>query len=489
MRQSSIGLVGAVLILGIAGALNISWLSRYPDIAFPVLLILIGFTGLVPLIIIWRRPGWDLFEPILVSSLFVFPNVIALYNKYYLTEPSFHYGEIVGFQYGEGMTIVAGFNFILLSFILVGYYVQLDWYDSVPTGLVPSSDEKIIKITRAFAALYMFIGVASYVVILFATPLHTNPFYLYQNTVPRSQIFSDVNFLVQFSQYMYIGLFLWMATTVAKKRVPSIVQILLLFSITGALLLLGGRGRTIKILVIVSVFMYYVIIRRVVETNPRYIKLKKDKIHQLLKEIAIPAFGFILILTVLILGILRAQRAGGVQNALYSINLMRILTLGNTDGRNFEYLLILIERVPNTFGYYYGTSYFRAILNFIPRALWAEKPPLTIGSTLRRVVFPEASGGRPPGVAGVFYANFGAPGVVIGGLASGILLRSGYELFKEYATSPIVVLLYSIFIVEFVVIGAFNNGAIFSFLWHVAPVIPVLAIHKWLSRSENQQRS
>jgi len=464
----------AQVIMGISG---VEWLARQPDTVFPILLVLIGIVGLIPLIVIWRRPGWDLFEPILVYSLLSFPGLIALYNEYYLLPDTFARGGEIRFGYTEGMTIVAVLNFLLILFTVVGYYLRFDWYDSALVGLFPDSDSQMIKTTRAFAALLMLIGVASYVVILFATPLHTNPFYLYQNTVPRSQIFADVNFLIKFTQYMYIGLFLWITATVANGHASSARHVVPLLTIAGALVLLGGRARVIKVLLIFIIFTYYVIIRRIINAEARYLRLKRDRIHRVLKEATIPAVGVLFIFGVIILGALRRGQADGVQEVVSSIDLIRILTLGNADGASNEVLLILIENVPSEFGYYYGASYVRSLLNFIPRALWAEKPPLTIGSTLRRVVFPNQTGGRPPGQAGVFYANFGALGIIIGGLALGVLLRSAYETFTEHATSPIAVLLYSVFVVEFVVIGGLNNGTIFSFLWHIIPIVLLLFVH------------
>ncbi len=84
----------------------------------------------------------------------------------------------------------------------------------------------------------------------------------------------------------------------------------------------------------------------------------------------------------------------------------------------------IVGRVPQDVDLLYGWNYLGTLLNFVPRAIWEEKPR-GIGSYVTKYLYGTKGeiqledsepkvGGNPPGPTGALYWNFYIPGVVLG---------------------------------------------------------------------------
>ena len=104
--------------------------------------------------------------------------------------------------------------------------------------------------------------------------------------------------------------------------------------------------------------------------------------------------------------------------------------------------LLMLDTVPHKSPFDYGSSYLRIFSTFIPRVVWPDKPyygreewvaAWIAGSEFKRH---KNFTGPAIGILGATHLNGGAVGtfIVFAGLA--ILLRTGYEYFRRYASSP-----------------------------------------------------
>ena len=83
----------------------------------------------------------------------------------------------------------------------------------------------------------------------------------------------------------------------------------------------------------------------------------------------------------------------------------------------------VVGRVPHDVGFLYGRTYVGALLFFVPRALWENKPRATgpyvakylynTTGNVQMAASPPVVGGIPPGDVGAAYWNFWIPGVVV----------------------------------------------------------------------------
>ncbi|MBB4091146.1 hypothetical protein [Salinibacter ruber] len=91
----------------------------------------------------------------------------------------------------------------------------------------------------------------------------------------------------------------------------------------------------------------------------------------------------------------------------------------------------IVGRVPQEVDFLYGRTYLGALFNFVPRAIWEQKPRGTgpyvakyLYGTTGDVQIEDSEpqgGGVPAGPTGALYWNFFVPGVVFGWLIFGVV--------------------------------------------------------------------
>jgi oligosaccharide repeat unit polymerase len=136
-------------------------------------------------------------------------------------------------------------------------------------------------------------------------------------------------------------------------------------------------------------------------------------------------FSIVLIIFFIFLNFLRSSHDFGegyeedseILNTInYIQNMRSIDTFYNTS--------FIIENFPNNYNYYYGETYFAALVMFIPRSIWNEKPvsfaaPLGVLQRLDTQDFTFEDWNSinqfslSPGFIGEAWANFGILGVII----------------------------------------------------------------------------
>lgn len=137
-------------------------------------------------------------------------------------------------------------------------------------------------------------------------------------------------------------------------------------------------------------------------------------------------------------------------------------------GRAFDNFIILLMGVPESYSFQFGTTFLRVFTNFVPRPLWTQKPPLTVGNEFASIFFPLRNGGIPIGPFALSYLNFWIFGVVFLPFVAGVLYKSLYTFLRENVENRSVILLYVMTLVHFRK-GISNNSL---FAWLIS--IPIL---------------
>ncbi|MBI3247447.1 MAG: oligosaccharide repeat unit polymerase [Deltaproteobacteria bacterium] len=143
--------------------------------------------------------------------------------------------------------------------------------------------------------------------------------------------------------------------------------------------------------------------------------------------------------------------------------------------------LPVIARVPDEVDLLYGQSYVSALLFFIPRALWLDKPR-GAGALNGRINFGHTTGGVPVGAVTEAYWNFHIPGVVVIFFLYGLFHRWLAEMFILYAHRPAMWVLYVLTLFSFV-----PNSI--SLVVYFQRMIPTVALLYWMGAFSFDKRS
>jgi oligosaccharide repeat unit polymerase len=98
---------------------------------------------------------------------------------------------------------------------------------------------------------------------------------------------------------------------------------------------------------------------------------------------------------------------------------------------SLSHLVFILEQVPMNHDFLYGKSILGILAYSVPRILFPDKP-YPIGMLFTQVFFPNTflnGSGVTPSLLVDFYWNFGIPGIMLGMLGFGILIRT----FNNYA--------------------------------------------------------
>ena len=112
----------------------------------------------------------------------------------------------------------------------------------------------------------------------------------------------------------------------------------------------------------------------------------------------------------------------------------------------FDHFMVITQDYDSVGDYHWGRDFYRGLIGVIPRAIWPGKPDqITTGSWFRAKYYPSwTEGGRPIGVIGEWYLNFGILGILFGCFFSGNLLRAFYDNIESSGGDPRAAFLYII---------------------------------------------
>ncbi|WP_336362057.1 hypothetical protein [Halalkalicoccus salilacus] len=455
-----------IIAVTVAGA-AIAWVEWSP---FPLIAgLLLSLAG-IPWLLSVRSGRFDLFEPAVFKSLFIFMLAIAYIQRLYYEPREYTNLSELSTPFEAGFTTVGVLYIAYFAVLLGAYYLYRPPTISLPQRLSLRGRETVL---RRIGLGYIMVGLVGFVYLLWVVTAG-NPLLLYTTSVSRSQLFEGLGPVVLIANMTYIGYFLWILATMSRRELPSAAQILTLPVIVGLISLLGGRAAVIRIGIVLAILGYYAALRgfagydRSDSTVFRFVQRLHPTTHLLL----LPVFW-----TVASVFLIGAQAAGSDEspiNALRSADPLRIVSAG-VHNDTFDNMIALMEMVPAEMGYQYGAFYLRVILNFIPRAIWPGKPVSTEGGVIRRWAIPEGSGGLPPGDMGSFYMNAGIPGIIIGAIIYGVLLKLTYWTLYQNRNLLLTLFTFALVMAHLVPYGLVNN-ALTAFLEDVVLLLPAFAV-------------
>ncbi len=140
----------------------------------------------------------------------------------------------------------------------------------------------------------------------------------------------------------------------------------------------------------------------------------------------------------------------------------------------------ILEAIPDRLPYEWGRTLLTGFFAWIPRELWPEKPVANVDNEIGRVVFgydAYGASGVPPGLVAEMFWNFSFPGVIMGCLFLGYLLRVIEAYLSAYAGQRNITLLY---VVSFMLLGLSFMGSSVTMViigWLVSFVPMYLVLH------------
>jgi oligosaccharide repeat unit polymerase len=114
----------------------------------------------------------------------------------------------------------------------------------------------------------------------------------------------------------------------------------------------------------------------------------------------------------------------------------------------------IVNMVPESINYRFGSTLLNWVVFPIPRSLWPSKP-VNLGQELGVLIYARGEGvvggGAPPLIAGELYLNFSIVGVLLGGIVFGILIGGIAARLRPLSGQETgLAILYTIFMTRFV---------------------------------------
>jgi hypothetical protein len=172
------------------------------------------------------------------------------------------------------------------------------------------------------------------------------------------------------------------------------------------------------------------------------------KIRKITFSYAFSGMLVLLIIYMLMLGI-RANKGQTTDIRLSSyLNINKTVgtVIGGRDFADIVTLAHIVRAVPDQLQLEYGKTLWVLITRPVPRSIWPNKPS-NHGIHLKKVLFNRwwlKGGETPPTLIGEFYWNFHFPGVIVGMLLFGIIMRTLYEYVRQFSDNLLIVTLYGI---------------------------------------------
>lgn len=145
----------------------------------------------------------------------------------------------------------------------------------------------------------------------------------------------------------------------------------------------------------------------------------------------------------------------------------------------------ITEAVPEVLPYANGDTIVSWLASPIPRAMWPEKPIISLGPTVGIVIFGNARTGIPPGLVAESYWNFGIGGMLVIPMLAGVGVGWGYRRLAPFARqSPAAALLFAGVVVR-VGIDMTSNSIGYALLQAVQGLLVLVPV-AWLVGSSRE---
>lgn len=121
------------------------------------------------------------------------------------------------------------------------------------------------------------------------------------------------------------------------------------------------------------------------------------------------------------------RAAGGASSGQEEVSWGDALGDALVFNRNFGDATItshIVHHVPEILPYQSGATIAGYLIAPVPRAIWPDKPLISVGPQIGSAIYGNERSGVPPGMFGDMYLNFGVAGILLGSVALGLILAA-----------------------------------------------------------------
>ena len=160
------------------------------------------------------------------------------------------------------------------------------------------------------------------------------------------------------------------------------------------------------------------------------------------KRVSVVSLGIVGLVAMSVFGLMTAMRFSDQQGTTDKFINPIIALAESGNGLSLSGTTIIMDGVPERMNYKLGTTYFTWLVAPIPRTVWSGKPEISLGKEIKSEIFGQRAvkSGRPPGVLGEGYINFGIVGFLASAFVVGFLFRLVANSFLPVLTSNLVVI-------------------------------------------------
>ena len=109
-----------------------------------------------------------------------------------------------------------------------------------------------------------------------------------------------------------------------------------------------------------------------------------------------------------------------------------------TNNTFYDALLLYLDDWPDRFDFTGGADFVDGSVAAVPSVLVGQQEPFVSPAVQLAQTYIDRNNGFPATAVGDWYVNFGFPGIVLGGLLSGLVVRAGQFAFRRFLRDPLV---------------------------------------------------
>jgi len=195
------------------------------------------------------------------------------------------------------------------------------------------------------------------------------------------------------------------------------------------------------------------------------------------KRVSVVSIGVLGLVAMSAFGLMTAMRFSDQQGTTEKFINPIIALAESGNGLSLSGTTIIMDGVPERLNYKLGTTYFTWLVAPIPRTVWLGKPEISLGKEIKTEIYGQKAvkSGRPPGVLGEGYINFGIIGFLASAFVVGFLFRLVANSFLPVLTSNLIVIaLYYPIILNLSALA--NNGVSQIIVRLLSDAIPVFLL-------------
>ncbi|WP_396593046.1 O-antigen polymerase [Brevundimonas sp. R86498] len=179
---------------------------------------------------------------------------------------------------------------------------------------------------------------------------------------------------------------------------------------------------------------------------------------------------------IFVIGVLTELRAQNQGRANIHGNAVDAV-LGSGNGLDSYRTALIIELAPDRVGFQYGRSLAAIGSGAIPRAVWPDKPMVSMGPWVKEKIFGHGvrNNGWPPGIIAEGFLNFSYPGIILLTFVYGVFLRYYYESLRPLRGRSLVGTLFYAFTIYPLCFTAVSNNVSLGIVAASIAIFPFLA--------------